>query len=181
MKDQVMDARRMRRRPDRQRGWRTIWQHYKFELIWLAIVAVGLFLIIEEMNIRETLFRWLRSAAAALFQGSTQLSRQVGQTLQRLTTSDLLGYLLVIAAAVALVWRVRWRFRHSEAFTALRCPRCGGNIHRKHRNIGDRLISIAVPVRRYRCVNSECRWRGLRVTAFDVAPRPGPRGRTDAR
>lgn len=180
MNDQVLEARRSRRRADRQRGWQAIWRRYKFEIIWTAIVATGLFLILEEMNIRETLFRWLRSAAAALFRGSAQLSQQVGQTLQRLTASDLLGYLLVIAAAVALVWRVRWRFRHSEAFTALRCPRCGGNIHRKHRNIGDRLISVLVPVRRYRCVNGECHWRGLRVTPVDSAPRPNSTGRPDA-
>ncbi len=181
MNDQVMDARRTRRRPDRERGWRAIWRRYKFEIIWAAIVAAGLFLILEDMNIRETLFRWLRNVLAALFRGSTQLSQQVGHTLEQLTASDLLGYLLVIAAAVALVWRVRWRFRRSEAFTALRCPRCGGNIHRKHRNIGDRLISVLVPVRRYRCVNSECHWRGLRVTPVDSAPRPISTGRTDRR
>jgi len=181
MNDRVMDAHHMRRSSLRERGWRSIWRHYKFEIIWAAIVAAGLFLILEDMNIRETLLRWLRNAGAALFRGSAQLGGQVGQTFQRLTASDLLGYLLVIAAVVALVWRVRWRFRHSEAFTALHCPRCGGNIHRKHRNIGDRLISIAVPVRRYRCVNSECRWRGLRVTPADNAPRPISIGRTGRR
>jgi len=181
MNDRVMDARRSRHRSGRERGWQTIWRRYRFEIIWALVVAAGLFLILEDMNIRATLLRWLRDAAMALFRGSAQLSQQVGQAIQRLTASDLLGYLLVTAAVVALVWRVRWRFQHSEAFTALRCPRCGGNIHRKHRNIGDRLISIVVPVRRYRCVNSECRWRGLRVTPVGGAPRPVSTGRTDPR
>ncbi|OQA46820.1 MAG: hypothetical protein BWY52_00525 [Chloroflexi bacterium ADurb.Bin325] len=172
--------RRRSARSTRQPGWRRVWQRYRFEIIWALAVAAGLFLLIEDMDIRETLFRWLRGAMGALFRGGAQLSQQIEQMLRRLTASDLIGSLLILAATVALLWRVRWRLRRSETFTALRCPRCGGSVYRKHRRSGDRLISIFVPVRRYRCANSECRWQGLRVTPVDGAPRPLPARNPDA-
>ena len=36
------------------------------------------------------------------------------------------------------------------------CPKCGGDFVRIHRRIRDRLHSVIVPVRRYRCSSSEC-------------------------
>lgn len=45
-----------------------------------------------------------------------------------------------------------------------RCPACGGTLKRVPRNPVDRLISLGVPLRRYRCRVMGCGWSGtLRV------------------
>lgn len=45
------------------------------------------------------------------------------------------------------------------------CPKCGSNyLTRIHRRFRDRLLSIFVPVYRYRCDSLACEWEGnLRV------------------
>lgn len=51
------------------------------------------------------------------------------------------------------------------------CPRCSGAVGRVPRHVADRLISLLVPVRRYRCRAMGCRWEGtLRDECFDLAP-----------
>lgn len=138
---------------------------YRFEIIWAAVVALGIFLILERMNIRARIVQGLRAAAALLFHGAGHLEQSIVSFLARTTFSDAVGYVLILAALVAILWRIRWRMMRSPTLTTLRCPRCSGEIHRVHRHLLDRLISLYVPVRRYRCANGSCRWQGLRVGA----------------
>lgn len=172
MSEQAAQPRSHHHRHARESLMHRVWRQYRFEIIWLVLVAAGLFLIFEQMDIRKALARWLRTAAAMLLSSATRLNAQVGAFIDRATASDILGYLLILVAIVAIVARLRWRVMHSPALTTLCCPKCGGNIHRKHRTTADRFISLSVPVRRYRCVNSECRWQGLRVTSRHGVPQP---------
>jgi hypothetical protein len=45
---------------------------------------------------------------------------------------------------------------------SLKCPRCGDPLIRIPRQIGDRLLSLFVGVRRYQCSKHVCAWEGLR-------------------
>ncbi len=144
---------------------RTFLRKYRFEIIWVAVVALGVFLLFERFNIRASIMRWLRTAAGILLQGAGRAGDAVLRFLARTTLSDAVAYLLILGAVAALVLRVRWRLQHHPRYTELKCPRCGGDIHRIHRTTTDHLISAFVPVRRYRCGNRDCRWRGRRVVA----------------
>lgn len=145
---------------------------YRFEIIWAAVVALGIFLIFEQMHIRATAIRWLRATAATLFRGAGRLEQFTASLLARTTFSDLVGFALILAALAALLWRIRWRMLRSPALTTLRCPKCGGAIHRVHRRWHDRLISFYVPVRRYRCADGQCHWQGRRVDTTHGPARP---------
>jgi hypothetical protein len=49
------------------------------------------------------------------------------------------------------------------------CPRCLGGLNRVPRSSLDRLISLVVPVRRYRCRALACAWKGaLRNSRFTL-------------
>jgi hypothetical protein len=165
-------------RRHRESRLRQILRAYRFEIIWLAIVALGFFLIFERLNIRSSLFEWLKRVSAVLLTGVGRLDDQFGAFLARITLSDAIGLALVLGAMVAIVLRVRWRLIHNSALALLRCPRCDGNIHRVHRHALDRLISLYVPVQRYRCANDQCLWHGLRVGAGHGSGRPSSRGRS---
>ena len=136
---------------------------YRFEIIWLIVVVLGVFLIFERLNIRGSFIAWLRRATAATLHGVGQLDEMVADFLARTTLSDGIGLALVLGALGAIALRVRWRLIHNPALALLRCPRCNGNVHRVHRHAVDHAINVFVPVRRYRCANDECRWHGLRV------------------
>lgn len=54
--------------------------------------------------------------------------------------------------------------RYDGTTGGIACPRCGGSVERIRRRWTDRLISLVLPVRRYRCHALMCGWKGrLRV------------------
>ena len=154
---------------------RWILRTYKFEIIWLIVVALGIFLIFERMSIRNSLIAWLRRVAAGTLHGVGHLDETAAAFLARTTLSDVLGYVLVLGALVAIFLRVRWRIMRTPALAVLRCPKCKGGLHRTHRRRLDHLIGLFVPVRRYRCSNNQCRWGGLRVGTGHGTNQPSAR------
>lgn len=144
---------------------RRLLKSYRFELGWLAVVAFGVFLLQERMNIRVSLARWLRTGLSVILRDIARFDDALRAFVHGLSVSDAIGYLLILVALVAIVLRLRWRLIRSPSLTTIACPRCGGEIHRVHRRLRDRIIGVLVPARRYRCSNRECRWEGLRVTS----------------
>jgi len=126
-------------------------------------VALAIFLLVERMSIRQTLWRWLLALWHGIESLASGLARALVSRAQHTTLSDLLAYCLLFMAAALILWRGRRRLMTQYRFTALKCPRCGSELHRVHRVWHDRLLDLYVPVRRYQCEDDECRWRGLRV------------------
>jgi hypothetical protein len=131
----------------------------------VLVVALGLFLLLERTNIRATLFHWATVGSQNALHVLGRAGDAIAHSIARLTLSNAIGLVLVVVAVIALILRIRWRLVRSASQTALRCPRCGGGVHRVHRRWGDRVVSLFVPVRRYRCSNRECRWCGIQVAA----------------
>ena len=49
-----------------------------------------------------------------------------------------------------------------KRLTATRsCPQCGGPAARVSRKLTDRMLSVVMPVKRYRCFDLNCNWEGL--------------------
>lgn len=138
-------------------------RHYWFEIVWVAVVALGLFLIFERMSIRRNLLQWVNQLGRGVLQGVDRFGETALAWLTRITLSDAVGFVMVAAAVVAIVWRIRWRMLHNPVLGAEICPKCQGTLQRVHRTWFDHMMDVFVPVRRFRCANSACAWRGLRV------------------
>jgi len=133
------------------------------ETLILLLAAFGIFLLVERMQIRQTLFAWLRRGLQALSGLGNALLRSVAAFVRATTLSDLMGYALLLLVVALGVWRARWRLMTLPRLMTRLCPHCGGELHRIHRHRLDRLLDLLVPVARYRCKNPECRWEGLRI------------------
>ncbi len=161
------EATRRRRRGSRRRSSVTrlgrIWQDWWVEIVVGILLVLAVFLLVERMNLRETLYGWLLAALGGL----QSLGAAIGQGLVRFvrgtTLSDLVAYLLLVVVLVLVAWRTRYRMLNSPRLTEARCPRCGGDLYRIHRHWRHRLLNLVIPVRRYRCKDEACNWRGLRV------------------
>lgn len=57
------------------------------------------------------------------------------------------------------------------------CPRCGGAAERIPRRRLDRLLSLVVPLRRYRCCSRACAWEGALRAPRDAVSSYGEGGR----
>jgi hypothetical protein len=67
---------------------------------------------------------------------------------------------------------------------AVTCPRCNGFVRRIRRRPIDRLVSVFVPMHRYRCCELGCGWEGNRSIAGHLGSGQGnqtdpPSGRRD--
>ncbi len=140
-------------------------REYWVEIAIVIGLALGLFLMFERIQIRVTLVRGLNAAIRWGVGAASQTADTLIRFVTTLGLSELIAIPLLLIVLLITAWRVRWRAQHTPALTDLHCPRCKGNIHRVHRHMTDRLISIIVPVRRYHCTNRECGWSGIRVAA----------------
>jgi hypothetical protein len=152
----------------RESAFRQIWRNYHIEILLFLVAAAGLLLFFERSKARLAFDAFVRWLSQTVLQGADSLLAW----LSRFSISNLLGLVLVAAASVVIVWRIRWRAMRNPQLTTLACPRCGRVIHRVRRHVWDRLLSCVVPVRRYHCASRECGWRGLRVVAPEGAPQP---------
>ncbi|MGD2147324.1 MAG: hypothetical protein PVH41_11580 [Anaerolineae bacterium] len=137
-------------------------REYAVELIAGFLAFLGVFLLVERMEIRVTILRLLRLGWRAVSGTLEALAGAVVYRVVHITTSDLLGLVLIALAIAVVLWRLRVRLM--ERYAGRTCPLCGGNLRRRHRRWSDRVMSLLVPVNRYRCRNSECQWEGLRAT-----------------
>jgi hypothetical protein len=156
-------SRRRTHRPKRQGAIARVWSEWHIEILICCMVALAIFLLVERMQIRQTLLGWLRQGLGALSGLGGGMLRGVASFVRNTTLSDLTGYALLLFALAFVAWRIRWRLLRTVGLKARRCPRCGGELHRIHRRWRDRLVSLYVPVRRFRCSERNCGWSGLRV------------------
>ena len=143
-----------------------IWQNWWVEILVGILVAFAIFLLVERMSIRQTLWKWLLALWHGIAGLVSGLAHAVANRAQHTSVSDLLAYCLLLMALSLILWRARRRFMTQPRYTMLRCPRCGSEVHRIHRHWHDRLLDLYIPVRRYQCEAPDCRWRGLRVKRF---------------
>jgi len=139
------------------------WQGWWAEILVALLVPLAIFLLVERMSIRQTLFAWLMGLLRWLDSLIDGLVQGVASFVRNTTLSDLTAYVLLVMAIGLVAWRTRQRLISQPRFAELKCPRCGSGLHRVHRYWPDRVLSIYVPVRRYRCKNHDCGWHGLRV------------------
>lgn len=147
---------------------------YRFEIGMMLMLAFGVFLVVERMNIRQSIAHWSRTAVGH----AGNLAGSAASSLANRSLSDMIGIVLIMLAVAAVVLRVRWRLMRTSSLTDTICPSCGSGLHRSHRRPADRIINWLVPVRRYHCSNRACGWSGLRVLSAGHVSR---RGHTDER
>ena len=145
-------------------GVRRTWREWWVEILAALLILLAIFLLVERMNIRQTLWAWLVGLLDGLQSLVTSLIKGVGNLARNTTLSDLTAYVLLILVTTLIIWRTRRRLMTQPRFTESKCPRCNGDLHRIHRRWRDRVLNLFVPIRRYQCKNHDCGWRGLRVT-----------------
>jgi len=134
----------------------------RVELIAALLALLGIFLLVEQIQIRATIFAAMRAVWRTLSRGIWTVVSAVVNRILHTTVSDVIGLGLIALAILIMLWRVRFRLR-SQLANGEACPLCGGKLRRIHRHWQDHLLSLLLPVGRYRCRNSECRWEGVRA------------------
>lgn len=139
------------------------WQGWRAEIVVVVLLVLAALLLVERINLRETLYGLLLAALGGLESLVSAIAQRLVGFVRATSISDLMAYGLLVVAIVLLGWRTRYRVAASPRLTGKHCPRCGGDLYRIHRRWSDRLLNVLIPVRRYRCKDQACGWHGLRV------------------
>jgi hypothetical protein len=139
-------------------------REYRIEMLALLLALVGVFLLVEQFEIRKSLYAVFKQVLDFLPMLVETIKTSIMAYITSFTLSDLVGWSLIIFTGIFIIWRVRYRFIHSDYWSAAKCPRCGNELHRVHRKLSDRILArtFLPHARRYRCADSECNWTGLR-------------------
>ena len=136
-------------------------REYRIELVAALTALLGIFLLVERMQIRVTIFRIMRLAWRTVSGAVGAVVHAVVYRTSHTTVSDLIGLALIALSIVIVLWRMRVRL--IQRLTGSTCPVCGGELRRRRRDRLARLLSRLLPVAPYSCRNRECDWEGLRV------------------
>ncbi len=143
----------------RNHSW---WQEYRFEISVLVLLALGIFLLVEKMEIKAFLFRQLRRVILGTATTISSLANRMFGLLMEVETSDIVGIILILIAMGMIFYRLRSRFisRHGPLRS---CLKCGSDMHRIHRRFRHRILGIILwaDVRYYSC--KKCTFKGIQV------------------
>jgi len=146
-------------RHSRHRSW---WQEYRFEIIVLALLGLGIFLLVEKLEIKAFIFRQLRRLILGTATNISSLANRLFELLREVETSDIVGILLILTALGMIFYRLRNRYilRHGPLRN---CLKCGSDMHRIHRRLRHRILGVILwaDVRYYSC--KKCTFKGIRV------------------
>lgn len=139
-------------------------KEYRVELIALLLVLLGVFLLVEQFNIRLTVRESIEQLITYVPQFLTSSQEVFLSYLSRFTLSDLLGWVLIISTTIFVAWRFRYRFLRSSTWRSTTCPKCGSPLNRIPRKRIHYLLGKTVLPhgRYYQCSNKDCSWTGLR-------------------
>ena len=85
--------------------------------------------------------------------------------INKIEISDLVGISLIFLAIILILRRARMRI--FQSFNQLNdCPKCGHDLHRKHRTIKQKILSqvLYAKVMHYSC--NKCNYHGLHIKKF---------------
>ena len=137
-------------------------QEYNFEITVVVLLALGIFLLVEDMEIKHYLYIFIRAIFFAIGDIIKLFKHGFIFVYNQFEQSDLVGISLILLAVILIA--NRWRERMIERFSQLnKCPKCGGHIHRIRRNLKQKVLSVVyfVNVKHYHC--KSCSYKGIKL------------------
>ena len=153
-------SRRAGREQAKRRSWLVVSlaRRFWFGLLAAALLTLGVFLLVEQLQIKAILWRTLAGWANSVSSAAYELWRRSLGVLVSAERSDLVGVALVLVALGMITTRLRRRAieRHPELIREHECPKCRRDLYRVRRRPVDRLMEFLYGIRKSRYRGSKC-------------------------
>ena len=146
---------RKRKKPlDKKRE--SFYKEYNFEITVLSMIILGIFLLVEQMEISQTIFNFVKKIIF-LFADMIKLIRdKTYEIFNWIELSDLVGLILIGFAGFLITIRARIRLL-TKYQKINECPECkpGSKLKRIQKKLKHRIINIILRLRvyNYQCQN----------------------------
>ena len=141
---------------------RSYFREYNFEFTVVVLIALGIFLIVEDLEIKYYIYQFVK----AFFFGIGHIIKLIKNgaiyLVSQFETSDLVGISLILLAIFLIA--KRWRDRIIERHSILtECPNCNGHLVRTHRELNHKIMSLIyfITVKNYHC--KVCKYKGIKM------------------
>ena len=137
-------------------------EEYNFEIMVLFLLGLGIFLLVEDLEIKAYMYNIIRSVFLSVEKFIQSVRDGVFYVIGEFETSDLVGISLIFSALFLIA--NRWKERMIDRFSSLKeCPECGNKLHRIQKTTGQRITSMFyfVDVKHYSC--KICNYKGIKM------------------
>jgi len=138
------------------------YQEYNFEITVVVLIALGIFLLVEELEIKHYLYEFIKVIFFTIGNFIKLIRDGSIFIINKFEISDLVGISLILLAffLIANRWRERMIERHSVLNN---CPNCNGNLQRIKRDFNQKVTGIIyyLTVKNYLC--NTCNYKGFKL------------------
>lgn len=131
----------------------TFYKEYSFEIKIIILLALGIFLLIEELEIKQYIFELVRIILFSIGSLLEWVRDSIIFLIRQFEVSDIVGIILILY--VFYLVANRWRDRMIERYSRLdKCLKCGSpEIHRIKKKWNHKITSILyyINVKHYQC------------------------------
>ena len=146
---------RKRKKPlDKKRE--SFYKEYNFEITVLSMIILGVFLLVEQMEISQTIFNFVKKIIFLFADMIKAIRDKFYEIFNWIEVSDLVGLILIGFAGFLIT--IRTRIRLLTKYQKIReCPECkpGFKLKRIQKKLKHRIIHIILRLRiyNYQCQN----------------------------
>lgn len=141
---------------------KAFFSEYSFEIKVVILFALGIFLLIEDLEIKNYIYTFIRFIMFTIGDIIVWLRDNTLFIIKQFEVSDLVGISLIIYVLYLIA--ERWRERMIERFSELRnCPQCGSDLNRIHKELKHIIMSYIyfLQVKHYHCTS--CSYKGIKL------------------
>ena len=128
-------------------------EEYSFEIKVIILFTLGIFLLVEDLEIKQYIFDAIRTIFFTIGVGIKWFKDSIIFLIKQFEVSDIVGISLILYVVYLIA--NRWRDRMIERYLDLNsCPQCGSNeVQRIKKNWKHQMMSIIyfVKVKHYQC------------------------------
>ena len=135
-----------------KRSTNSFFHEYNFEIKVTSLMALGIFLLVENMEIKHFIYEIIRNIVFSF----GDLVKIVGSMflvlIKKIEISDLVGISIIFYVLYLVAERQRERLIKRSS-NVRDCPGCQGNLHRLKKSVKHKIMSYIyfVNVKNYRC------------------------------
>tara|TARA_B100001093_G_scaffold140098_1_gene132705 strand:+ start:1914 stop:2387 length:474 start_codon:yes stop_codon:yes gene_type:complete len=128
-------------------------KEYSFEIKVVILFTLGIFLLVEDLEIKQYIFEFIRLILFSIGNGIKWLRDSILFLVKQFEVSDIVGISLILYVVYLIA--NRWRDRMIERYLDLDlCPKCGTpEMHRIKKDWNHKLLGVLyfVSVKHYQC------------------------------
>ena len=148
--------RRKRTKSNSTKG-NTFFKEFNFEITVFAMFLLGIFLLVEKMEISQTLFKIIKATIFLFADIVKAIRNSIYNTLNWLELSDLVGLILILFALYLIALRIRFRLLtlYPKVYECQNCDN-QNKLKRIPKRLKHRIIHFALRLRVYYYQCDDC-------------------------